>query len=166
MDVREKAAEKLCNRDETVATAESATGGKTGSMLTDVPGASDYFDRAVVTYSNVAKQQLAGVKKEALERHSAVSEVVAKQMARGVRDLSQTDWGISITGYAGPSDGGEEPVGAVYIGVAYAGTGEIPPYASVERFVFTGSREERKQKFAEQALEQLVKEIDKLEKSQ
>lgn len=161
-EVEEKTAKMLDGREETVATAESATGGLAGSLLTDVPGASGYFDRAVVVYSRIAKQQLAGVSKEALEEHSAVSEEVAGQMARGVRDLAQTDWGVSITGYAGPGDGGKEPVGAVYIGVAYSGNDEVGPFSRVERYEFSGDREERKSKFARKALQLLCRTIEDL----
>lgn len=160
--VVEKVAEKLAERDETVSTAESATGGLISSLLTDIPGASDYFDRSVIVYSNRAKQQLTGVNKETLESKSAVSKEVAAQMAKGIRDLSQTDWGISITGYAGPESDGE-PVGSVYIGVAYAGDEDRKPFADVRRYEFEGSREERKQNFAEQALEDLYKQMNELE---
>lgn len=158
----EKAAELLKDREETVATAESATGGLAGSKLTDVPGASDYFDRAVVTYSHRAKQQLAGVDKEALEEHSAVSQKVASQMAKGVRDLAQTEWGISITGYAGPESGPGGPVGKVYIGIAYSGNEDIGPFNRVNEYIFDEGRKERKEDFAEQALKDLCEVIKEL----
>ena len=100
-----------------LATAESCTGGLVASLLTDVPGSSDYFDRGVVTYAYDAKRELLGVTREALDEHGAVSEVVARQMARRVRDVSGTTWGLSVTGIAGPSGGTpDKPVGTVYDG--------------------------------------------------
>lgn len=159
MTVEEQVAEKLDEKEEEVATAESATGGLVGSLLTDVAGASTYFDRSVVVYSNRAKQELAGVNREALYEESAVSEEVALQMARGVRDLSQTEWGVSVTGYAGP-ESDDKPAGTVFIGVAYAGDSQKRPYAKVERYNFDGPREEVKEKFAKQALEDLLVEIN------
>lgn len=157
--VEEQVAEKLDEIGEEVSTAESATGGQIGALLTDVAGASTFFDRAVVVYSNRAKQELAGVNREALNDEGAVSEEVALQMARGVRDLSQTDWGVSVTGYAGPESNGE-PVGAVFIAVAYAGDETKRPYAKAEKYNFDGAREELKQKFAKQALKDLLVELN------
>ncbi|WP_256287825.1 CinA family protein [Halobellus inordinatus] len=143
---------------ETVAVAESCTGGLIGSLLTDIPGSSDYFDRSLVTYSYDAKLTALGVSRESLDEHGAVSEPVAHEMAAGVRDTAGTDWGISTTGIAGP-DGGtaEKPVGTVFIGVAYRGewgTGES--YTRVERYEFDGSRTEIKEQIARQALETLL----------
>jgi len=134
--------ERLRAADHTLATAESCTGGLLASRVTDVPGASDYFDRGVVTYAYDAKRELLGVTREALDEHGAVSESVARQMARRVRDRSDTTWGLSVTGVAGPSGGTPaKPVGTVFVGVAYAaewGTGES--YAAVERHEFDGDR--------------------------
>jgi nicotinamide-nucleotide amidase len=149
--------EALRDRGETVAVAESCTGGLIGSLLTDVPGSSDYFDRSLVTYSNDAKQQHLGVSREALDAEGAVSEPVARQMAQGVRDTAGTTWGVSTTGIAGP-DGGtpEKPVGTVFIGVAYAGEwGTNRSMTQVARYEFDGMRTEIKAKIARQALNDL-----------
>jgi len=148
----------LRETDETIAVAESCTGGLIGSLLTDISGSSDYFDRSLVTYSYDAKLTALGVSRESLDEHGAVSEPVAHEMAAGVRDTAGTDWGISTTGIAGP-DGGtaEKPVGTVFIGVAYRGewgTGES--YTRVERYEFDGSRTEIKEQIARQALETLL----------
>lgn len=86
----------------TVATAESCTGGLIGSLLTDVPGASAYFDRSYVTYSYDAKLDH-GVSREHLDEHGAVSEPVARQMARGVRDQAGTTWGSPRPGSRAPT---------------------------------------------------------------
>ena len=109
-------------RGETVATAESCTGGMVGKLLTDVSGSSAYFLGGMITYSNAAKVALLGVDEGALEEHGAVSAAVAEQMAVGVRDRLGATWGLSATGIAGPEGGTtEKPVGLVYIGLAGPG---------------------------------------------
>lgn len=144
----------------TVATAESCTGGLIGSLLTDVAGSSDYFDRSLVTYSYDAKLVL-GVARESLDEHGAVSEPVARQMARAVRDAADTTWGVSTTGIAGPTGGTEaKPVGTVYIGVAYAGDwGTQTSYATVERREFDGDRRAVKEQIARRALRKIHEEL-------
>ncbi|GAA0252450.1 CinA family protein [Haladaptatus pallidirubidus] len=144
----------LRNAGATIATAESCTGGLIGSLLTDVAGSSDYFDRGFVAYSYDAKMEQLGVAREILDEHGAVSEPVARQMARGARDVAGTTWGVATTGIAGPTGGTpEKPVGTVFIGVSYTGewgTGES--YATVERYEFDGTRAEIKGKIARRAL--------------
>lgn len=104
---------------ETLAVAESCTGGGLGSMLTSVPGSSNYFLGGIISYDNQVKISLLGVNPDDLDRVGAVSETVAKQMAQGVRSRLSTTWGLSITGIAGPGGGTEtKPVGLVYIGLA------------------------------------------------
>ena len=111
--------ESLRQRGETLATAESCTGGMISAALTDVPGASDLFLGGVVSYSNDAKEKLLGVPHEMLLEHGAVSEEVARAMASGARVQFGSDWGIGITGIAGPTGGTEEkPVGLVHWAVA------------------------------------------------
>ena len=103
-----------------VSVAESCTGGLCAKRITDVPGASQVFDCGVVSYANSIKNKLLNVREEDLEKYGAVSETVAKQMAKGVLELSGADIGVSITGIAGPdNDGSEKPVGLSYIAVAY-----------------------------------------------
>lgn len=150
-------------RDETVAVAESCTGGLVGSLLTDVSGSSAYFDRSLVTYSYDAKQQLLAVSREALDAHGAVSEPVARQMARAVRDTAGTDWGVATTGVAGPTGGSPEtPVGTVYIAVAHAAPWETDDSdCSVTHYEFEGSRTEVKRDIADQALGDLLDTMQK-----
>lgn len=104
---------------QTLAVAESCTGGGLGHLLTTVAGSSTYFKGGVISYDNAVKVGLLGVSPEALESLGAVSDTVAEQMAEGVRSRLHTDWGLSITGIAGPGGGTQtKPVGLVYIGLA------------------------------------------------
>jgi len=103
----------------TLAVAESCTGGLIAERLTRVPGSSTYFLEGVVTYSNEAKTRLVGVDKKIIKEFGAVSSQVARDMARGVRHHAKTDFGLAVTGIAGPGGGTEEkPVGLVYIALA------------------------------------------------
>ncbi|MDJ0843627.1 competence/damage-inducible protein A [Crocosphaera sp.] len=109
----------LREQQQTVAVAESCTGGGLGAMFTEIPGSSDYFWGGVIAYDNRVKISLLEVSAEALEHHGAVSNIVAQQMALGVKQRLKTDWGMSITGIAGPGGGTDiKPVGLVYIGIA------------------------------------------------
>ncbi len=109
----------LSAHKQTLAVAESCTGGLLGQMITSVAGSSAYFMGGVITYSNQAKVDLLGVSPTDLAQHGAVSSIVAEQMAKGVKERLGTDWGISITGIAGPGGGTPtKPVGLVYIGLA------------------------------------------------
>ena len=109
----------LADLGATVALAESCTGGLISKRLTDVAGSSAYFVEGFVTYSNASKERVLGVPKEVLAEHGAVSEPVARAMAEGVRKISGADYGLSVTGVAGPGGGTEEkPVGLVFVGVA------------------------------------------------
>jgi nicotinamide-nucleotide amidase len=103
----------------TLAVAESCTGGLVAQRLTEIPGSSVYFVEGVVAYSNEAKVRTLGVDEELIARHGAVSAEVAEAMADGVRCRADTDFGLSVTGIAGPGGGSEEkPVGLVYIALA------------------------------------------------
>ena len=111
----------LTDRAATLAVAESCTGGLIAKRLTDIPGSSAYFGESFVTYSDAAKERLLGVPRETLEEHGAVSEPVARAMAEGVRKAAEADYGLSVTGVAGPEGGTEEkPVGLVWLGLAHA----------------------------------------------
>jgi PncC family amidohydrolase len=109
----------LKSRGQTVATAESCTGGRLAAALTATAGASGYFRGGVVSYSNDVKIDVLGVSRETLEQHGAVSKAVARQMATGVRRLTGADWAVATTGIAGPGGGSaEKPVGTLWVAVA------------------------------------------------
>ena len=115
--------EQLEGRGETVATAESCTGGLIASTLTDVPGSSAVFQRGYVTYSNEAKTDILGVSEDLLALHGAVSNEVVEAMARGCLDASAADHAIAVSGIAGPGGGSEaKPVGTVHVAVASRGS--------------------------------------------
>jgi len=104
---------------QTVATAESCTGGSVAARLTSIPGSSAYVIGGVVAYSNTVKEQQLGVRKADLLVHGAVSEPVVRQMAEGVRKRLKTDWALATSGVAGPDGGSEaKPVGTVWIALA------------------------------------------------
>ncbi|MGB3312416.1 MAG: competence/damage-inducible protein A [Nodosilinea sp.] len=126
----------LLQRQQTVAVAESCTGGGLGHLLTDVAGSSAYFYGGVIAYENCVKVNLLKVDSAVLDEQGAVSAIVAEQMALGAKALLHTDWALSITGIAGPDGGSlEKPVGLVYIGLATP-SGEVVSY----RHEFSGYR--------------------------
>ena len=111
--------QQLRLRGQTVAVAESCTGGGLGAALAAVPGASDVFLGGVIAYANGVKQGLLGVPAELLQAHGAVSDPVAQSMAEGARRVTGADWGLAITGVAGPGGGSDEkPVGLVHLAIA------------------------------------------------
>jgi len=113
------AAELLLQKNITISTAESCTGGLISETLTNIPGISNVFIGGAVTYSNGSKMEFLGVKEQTLHEYGAVSRETASEMAEGIRKRLKTDIGISVTGIAGPGGGTElKPVGLVYIGLA------------------------------------------------
>jgi PncC family amidohydrolase len=133
-----------------IATAESCTGGLIGHTLTNVSGASDYFDRGVISYSNKSKSELLGVPERLIEKYGAVSNPVAKAMAEGIKIKSEVDIGISTTGIAGPTGGTKEkPVGLVFIAIS------TKDNVIVKKFQFSGNRIQNKYDTCKAALEML-----------
>lgn len=117
--VQSAVAEILVERGETLASAESCTGGVIASKFTAMSGASEYFWGGVVSYDNSVKENVLGVSRHNLETYGAVSEQVAREMAEGVRRLCGTTYGVATTGVAGPTGGSpEKPVGTVWVAVA------------------------------------------------
>jgi PncC family amidohydrolase len=118
-----------------IACAESCTGGLIGAVLTETPGSSDVFLGSAVTYSNEAKQRLLGVPLKELDAFGAVSEAVARSMARGAREAFGADLAVAVTGVAGPDGGSrEKPVGTVWLCVVGPGGAETV------RALFPGDR--------------------------
>jgi nicotinamide-nucleotide amidase len=131
----------------TIGVAESCTAGMLGALITSVPGSSRYFLGGIIAYSNEVKSAQLGVPEELLERHGAVSEEVARAMADGVRRRLDTDFGLSVTGIAGPNaEATDKPVGLTYVWVSASGTSEG------RRFVFEGTREQNRRRAAHEAL--------------
>ena len=146
----------LNERRETVAVAESCTGGLIGMRLTEVPGSSSYFMEGAVTYANEAKMKTLGVSGETLSAHGAVSSEAAEEMARGMRELAGTDHAVSVTGIAGPGGGSEEkPVGTVFVG--YAG----PSGSKSMKFLLPGDRELVRWRASQAALDYLRRRLIK-----
>lgn len=111
--------EELRERKERISIAESCTGGLLCHIITEVPGSSDYFVLGVVSYSNYAKEKVLGVEKETLKRYGAVSGETVMEMAIGVKELGESEWGLAISGIAGPTGGSiEKPIGLVYFSIA------------------------------------------------
>ncbi len=146
----------LLARGQTLATAESCTGGLLGKCITDVSGASAVYPGGIISYSNAVKERQLGVSAQALRSFGAVSEPVARQMAEGVRRALGADWGVGITGIAGPnSDGTEKPVGLVYIAASGA-DGTV-----CEERHFCGTRGETRAQSAECAMQLVLSLLEK-----
>lgn len=140
----------LTERKQTLAVAESCTGGCIAHRITNVPGASAVFLAGFVTYSDAAKQKFLGVRAETLAQHGAVSEAVAREMAEGARKVTGADYALAVTGVAGPSGGTPaKPVGTVFSGLA------TPTETTVEQNFNPFERETFKQATAQQALNRL-----------
>lgn len=136
----------------TLTAAESCTGGLLSQRVTAVPGSSDYFLGGAVTYSNELKTGLVGVPTEMIAEHGAVSEPVARAMAEGARRAFQSDYGVGITGVAGPGGGSEaKPVGTVHVAVAGPGDRDVEH----RKFRFPGDRDRIRRFSAQAALEML-----------
>ena len=139
---------------ETIAVAESCTGGLVSNLLTSVPGSSAYYKGSVTSYSNEVKTNLLNVSDEILEKHGAVSRECAEAMARGVAILLDTDWSVATTGIAGPGGGSEaKPVGTCWTAAAHRNpdTGEIEVASRLVKSA-SDSREVNMQRFASNAL--------------
>ncbi len=135
-------------------TAESCTGGLIAKVMTDRAGSSAVFERGFVTYSNDAKTELLGVKKETLETFGAVSLETAREMAEGALKNSHADIAVSVTGIAGPHGGTKDkPVGLVFIGVSFQGQ------TDAFECHFKGSREEIREQTATSALHVILSHI-------
>ena len=145
--------QKLLKRHQTIAFAESCSGGLASSLVTDIAGSSEYLIGSAVTYTNEAKHKLLKVKESTLTTYGAVSEETACEMAQGVRELFGSDYGVGITGNAGPGGSEGKPVGLVYIAIA------TPNGVYCKEHNFTSTRIENKLRIALTAISVV---IDKL----
>jgi PncC family amidohydrolase len=144
----------LSRGGKTLAVAESCTGGLLGHRITSASGSSTYFRGGIIAYANEVKVRELDVDPALLDAKGAVSEPVARQMAEGVRKRFRTDFGIGITGIAGPQGGTEgKPVGLVYVAVA-TNTGQ-----RVKRFRFEGDRGTVKKAGTDAALAMLMEDL-------
>jgi nicotinamide-nucleotide amidase len=145
----------LTKRNQTLATAESCTGGLIANRITNVPGASSAFIAGYVCYANQAKSDMLNVDPKLIERHGAVSELVARTLAEHARASAGSNYALATTGVAGPTGGSpEKPVGTVYVGLASADLETI-----VKRFFFPTDRETFKELVAQSALDLLRRKI-------
>jgi nicotinamide-nucleotide amidase len=126
----------LVARGETVAAAESLTGGSVSRLFTEHAGSSAWFLASTVAYANAAKVDLVGVRAETIEQFGAVSEEVCTEMAHGIRRRAKATYGLATTGIAGPTGATpHKPVGLTFIGVAWEGG------VQVKRLIYTGDRD-------------------------
>lgn len=147
----------LRDRKLTVGFAESCTGGALSAFLTEQPGVSDIFLGSVVSYSNEAKVDLLGVRRDTLMQEGAVSELVARQMAHGVRRQLKTDWSVAITGIAGPTGGTPtKPVGTVCVAIAG------PNFEDSRKEFFSGDRKAIQQASVDYSVQWLCEVLDKV----
>ncbi len=145
----------LLEHNQILVTAESCTGGGVASAITDIAGSSSWFDRAFVTYSNEAKQEMIGVKTETLAEFGAVSEPVVIEMVQGALKNSNATIGVSISGIAGPGGGSaEKPVGTVCFAWA-----SKDGWQQVETKYFAGDRSEVREQAVTYALQKLQKHL-------
>lgn len=144
----------LSERKMRCAVAESCTGGSLSAIITEVAGSSQWFDRAYITYTNEAKEQMLGVPHQTILHHGAVSDMTARAMAEGVIAQCKADISVAITGIAGPGGGSsEKPVGTVWI--AWAG-----PQATLSQcYFFVGDRAAIRSQAVQRALEGLLSQI-------
>jgi nicotinamide-nucleotide amidase len=156
MSLQKEVGKTIKAKGKTLALAESVTGGLAGSMITDVPGSSEYFLASLVAYSNEAKIRLLAVNETTLQANGAVSEEAVKEMAEGVRGVVGADIGAAVAGIAGPKGGSAtKPVGTVWFAVT-DGFKQI-----TEKKVFEGDRVEIKKQAAERLLSLIIKFVGK-----
>ena len=152
MELEVQVVQALIERKWEITTVESCTGGAVAARLVNVPGASEVLKEGYITYCDEAKMKLAGVRKETLEKYTAVSSQTAEEMARGGIRASGADVSLAITGLAGPGGGtAERPVGLVYVSCA------VHDRVEVCELHLKGSRQEIRDRAAEEALKLAVR---------
>jgi PncC family amidohydrolase len=156
MSIEQKIAKILTKSKETVALAESCSGGLLANRLTNIPGSSTFFKGGIITYSNKAKISLLKVPSFTIKKHGAVSSQTACSMAKNVRSLFKVNFGLAITGIAGPSGGTKlKPVGLTFIAI------NTPRETACFKFHFKGNRLQNKKSSTDEALKLLLEFIEK-----
>ena len=151
MSIEQKIKQWLVRKGKSLAVAESCSGGLLAHRITNVPGSSDFFKLGLITYCNEAKIKFLKISPKILRSQGAVSTPVAKKMAESVRRIARTDYGIGITGIAGPAGGSDaKPVGLTFIAVS------TPSSTTVKEFNFKGNRLSIKTQASTQALKMLM----------
>ncbi len=152
MRPEQKVFQKFTQSAKTLAIAESCTGGLIGDRLTDMAGASAFFLLDIIAYDNAAKTKILGIPSALLKKHGAVSKPAASAMAQRVRKILKADYGLSVTGIAGPGGGSKtKPVGLVFIAVS------TKQKTIVKKSLFKGTRIAIKKEAAQTALKMLAK---------
>ena len=145
----------LSQKNISLSTAESCTGGMIGACITSIPGISSHYGYGFVTYSNEAKQELIGVSSQTLAKHGAVSAETALEMAEGALIKSGADIAVSVTGIAGPGGGTPlKPVGLVYVGLA------LKDKRLFKKLNLTGNREMIRLLTLKNVLELIIKQLE------
>lgn len=140
--------QRLKRKELMIATAESCTGGWIGQAITMVPGSSEWFERGFITYTNISKREMLGVKSASLAKHGAVSEQVVREMAQGALAASHAQISVAVSGVAGPGGGSPgKPVGTVCFAWARKGRG-----VEVETRRFRGDRDQVRNRCVQHAL--------------
>lgn len=157
MSLAEDVIKKMTGRSITLSTCESLTGGGIGAALTAVPGASAVFRGALVTYARELKASLAGVDEELIENEGVVNELTALQMALGAQKACDSDWAVSTTGVAGPTETDGAKVGTVWFAVVgpRIGMSDWPQYTELKQF--EGDREQIRSAAIDYSMEMLLR---------
>lgn len=150
--------DRLRDHEQTLAVAETCTGGLVGETLTAEPGASAFLDRVIVPYSYDSLRDLLAIDREALDEHGVVSAAVTTALAKAARDSADVTWGVANTGIAGPSGASDDkPVGTAFVAVAYAAPWESgDSTTTVQRYAFDGDRDAVRSQVSERTIRDLL----------
>ena len=160
MKLEEKVVCKLLEKNLTITTAESCTGGLIAATIVNVSGASGCFNEGYITYANEAKVRVLGVKEESIRSFGVVSNVVVTEMAEGALKRANSDVAVAVSGIAGPLGGSpEKPVGTVYIGICLRNKTDKSLKKTSYEFHFEGDRSEIRNKTVEEALKIILSAI-------
>ena len=160
MKLEEEVVKKLLEKNLTITTAESCTGGLIAATIVNVSGASGCFNEGYITYANEAKVRLLGVSEESIRSFGVVSDVVVAEMAEGALKRANSDVAVAVSGIAGPLGGSpEKPVGTVYIGICLRDKTDKSLTKTSYEFHFAGNRSEIRNKTVEEALKIILSAI-------